>query len=134
MHNCLTSRVNIDVFSNYFSGNEKINWSNWLFLWEVLTCINYHQMHCMVYICVCPSTRACFTHLETLSLTVKNYKFFDLYSALLAIEQCGISNVNVPHLLWHGLTLDNGHIQRPVTLTPVGESLVVELSKPVLTI
>ena len=75
MHNCLTSRVNIDVFSNFFSGNEKINWSNWLFLWEVLTCINYHQMHCMVYICICPSTRACFTHLETLSLTVKNYRF-----------------------------------------------------------
>ena len=56
---------------------------------------------------------------------------FDLYSALLVIEQCGISNVNVPHLLWHGITLDNGHIQRPVTLTPVGERLGVQLSKPV---
>ena len=39
---------------------------------------------------------------------------------------------NGPHLLWHGLLPYNGHLQRPVTLTPVDECLTVELSLPVI--
>ena len=34
---------------------------------------------------------------------------------------------NVPHLLWHGPTLCNGHLRGPVTLTPVAKRLAVEL-------
>ena len=56
---------------------------------------------------------------------------FDLYSALMAIEQWEF--FNVPHLLWHGQTLYKVHLQRPVILTPIAERLAEELSLPVLT-
>ena len=36
------------------------------------------------------------------------------------------------HLLRHGPTLYNGHLQEPVTLAPVAKRLAVELSLPVL--
>ena len=39
----------------------------------------------------------------------------------------------MPHLLWHGTFVYNGHPWGPVTLTPVVERLTVELSLPVLT-
>ena len=52
--------------------------------------------------------------------------------ALIAVEQWGF--FSVPHLLWHGRTLYNGHLRGPVTLKPVAERLAVELSLPVLTI
>ena len=55
---------------------------------------------------------------------------FDLYSTLMAIEQWGFFKVS--HLLWHELTLYNGHVQEPVILTPTAEPLAVELSLPVL--
>ena len=51
---------------------------------------------------------------------------FDLCSAVMAIEEWGF--FYVPQLLWHGPTLYNGHLQGPVTLTPVAERLEVELS------
>ena len=44
---------------------------------------------------------------------------FDLCSALLVIEQRGFSSV--PHLLWHGASVYNGHLRGPVTLTPIAE-------------
>ena len=56
---------------------------------------------------------------------------FDLCAALMAIEQwefCG-----VPHLLWHGATVHNGHLREPLTLTPITEHLTLELSLPVFT-
>ena len=56
---------------------------------------------------------------------------FDLYSALMAIEQWGF--FNVPHLLWHKPSLYQGHLQGPVTITFVAERLALELSRPVLT-
>ena len=40
---------------------------------------------------------------------------------------------NVPHLLWHGPTLYNGHLQGPVTLASIVERLAVKLSQSVLT-
>ena len=49
---------------------------------------------------------------------------FDLYSTLMAIEQCGF--FNVPHLLWHEPTLYNGHLRWPVTFTLVAESFGTE--------
>ena len=38
------------------------------------------------------------------------------------------------HLMLHALTVYNGHLQGPVTLTPVVERLAVDLSPTVLTI
>ena len=39
---------------------------------------------------------------------------------------------SVPHLLWHSASVYNGHLRGPLTLTPVAEHLVVELSLSVL--
>ena len=52
--------------------------------------------------------------------------------ASMAIEQCAF--LSVPHLLCHGTSVYNGHLQGPVrvTLTRVAERLAVELSLPVL--
>ena len=55
---------------------------------------------------------------------------FYLCSALMAIKQLGF--FSVPHLLWHGASVYNSHLRRPVTLTPVAECLAVELSPTVL--
>ena len=55
---------------------------------------------------------------------------FDLYSALMAIEQWGF--FSVPHLLWQGPTFYNSHLRWPATLTPIAKQLTVELSLPVL--
>ena len=59
--------------------------------------------------------RIFFTHLDTHQNQWRAAKF-DLCSALIAIEQWEV--FNVPHLLWHGPTLYNGHLRGPVTLTP----------------
>ena len=56
---------------------------------------------------------------------------FGLCSAFIVIEQSGF--FNVLHLLWHGTSVFNGHLQGPMTLTPVAERLVVELSLPAFT-
>ena len=49
----------------------------------------------------------------------------DLCTALMAIKQWGF--FSVPHLLWHGISVHNGHLRRPVTLTPYSEPSAVEL-------
>ena len=54
---------------------------------------------------------------------------FNLCSALMAIEQWGF--FSVPHLLWHGDSVYNGHLRGPVTPTPIKERFAVELSLPV---
>ena len=50
---------------------------------------------------------------------------FDLCSALLAIEQWGFFSVS--HLLWHGASVYNGHLQWPVTLALNAERVAVRL-------
>ena len=69
--------------------------------------------------------------LENFSLKWLKVSNFDLCSALMAIEQWGF--LSVPHLLWHGASVYNGHLRGPVTLTPIAERLAVELSLPVFT-
>ena len=54
---------------------------------------------------------------------------YDLYSALMAIEQWGF--LSVPHLLWHRASVCNGHLRGSMTLTPIAEPLAMELSLPV---
>ena len=55
---------------------------------------------------------------------------FDLCSALMAIEQWGF--FSLPHLLWRQVSVYNGHLRGPVTLTPIAERMAVELSLLVL--
>ena len=56
---------------------------------------------------------------------------FDLYSARMPIEQQGF--FSVPLVLWHETSVYNGHLRRPVKLTPIAERLAVELSLPFFT-
>ena len=56
--------------------------------------------------------------------------YFGLCSALMAIEQWGF--FYVPHLLWRGTSVYNGHLRGPVSLTPIVDRLAVELSLHVL--
>ena len=55
----------------------------------------------------------------------------DQCSALMTIEQWDF--FSVPHLLWHWASVYNGHLRRPVTLTPSAKHSAMELSLPVLT-
>ena len=72
--------------------------------------------------------------LENFSLIWRRHHYrrraanFYLWSAI-AIEQWGF--FSEPHLLWQGASVYNGHIRGPVTLTPIAERLVMELSLPV---
>ena len=50
----------------------------------------------------------------------------DLCLALMAIEQRGFFSVQ--HLLWHGKSVYNGHLRRPLKLTPTAKHLSVEQS------
>ena len=52
------------------------------------------------------------------------------HSALMAIEQRGFFSVPPTVTI---LAVYNGHLQGPVTLTPIAERLAVELSLPVFT-
>ena len=56
---------------------------------------------------------------------------FDLYSALVAIEQWVFFSVS--HALWHGTSFYNGHLRGLMALTLFGKRLAVELSLPNLT-
>ena len=67
----------------------------------------------------CVDISCVFTHGES-PLRLRAAKFD------IAIEQLGF--FRMPHLLWHGSSVYNGHLQRPVILTSVAERLAVELS------
>ena len=73
--------------------------------------------------------------LKNYSLILSVYRWraatFDICSALMVIEH--LRFFSVPHLLWHGASVYNGHLRGPVTLTPTAELLAVELTLPVLT-
>ena len=56
---------------------------------------------------------------------------FDLSLTLMATEQWLF--FSVPHLLWHGASVYNGHLRGPVTLTHTAERFALELSLPVFT-
>ena len=66
-----------------------------------------------------------FVPLENFSLILRRHHYrrraanFDLCSALMTIEQWGF--FSVPHLLWHGACVYNGHLREPVTLTLISE-------------
>ena len=75
--------------------------------------------------------------LENFSLIWRQHHYrwravnFYLHSTLVAIEQWGF--FSVPHLLWHGASVHNGHLRGPLTLKPITKRLVVELLLPVFT-
>ena len=78
-----------------------------------------------------------FVPLENLLLIWRSHHYrwsatnFDLCSALMPIEQWGF--FSMPHLLWHGASIYNGHHRGPVTLKPIAERWAGELSLPIFT-
>ena len=74
-------------------------------------------------------TWECFTHMDTSPYPLKGCKFWPI--AFIDIEQWRF--FSVPHLLWQGPTVYNGHLRWPVTLTLVAERLAVQLLLTVLT-
>ena len=91
-----------------------------------------HQSICL-FVClfgVYRSTREFFTHMETSTLPVKGFKFWPMVGT----HGYWTGRVfSVPHLLWRGESVYNGHLRGSVTLTPIAERLAVELSLPVFT-
>ena len=79
-------------------------WSRALDMWFVL----------FVFFGVFRPTREFFTHSRCHHCRWRAANF-DLCSTLMAIEQCGV--FSVPHLLWRGASVYNGHLWGPVTLT-----------------
>ena len=74
--------------------------------------INHNIIVCLFFVCLF------FFQLENFSLIWRRHHYrgrvanFDLYSALMAIGQCGF--FSLPHLLWHAASVFNGHL-RPRT-------------------
>ena len=56
--------------------------------------------------------------------------YFDLCSAIMAIEQWGF--YSLLHQLWHGASVYNGHLRGPVALAPYAERLALEMTLPVI--
>ena len=80
-----------------------------------------------VFICL-----GLFVRFENISLIRRRHDYrwkalnFDLYSAVMAIEQYGF--FKEPHQLWHEPTL-NGHLRGSVTLTSNAERLTVDRTR-----
>ena len=76
----------------------------------------------------------CIVQLDNFSLIWRRHHFrwkttnVDLCSAHMAIEQGGF--FSVPRLLWHWVSIYNGHLRGPVTLTFIAKRLAVELPLP----
>ena len=56
----------------------------------------------------------------------------DLCSTIITIEQWWFF-VSLTHRLWHGTSVYNAHLRRPVPRAPIPNRMAVELSLPVLT-
>ena len=80
-----------------------------------------HQAYvCLIW--VFRPTRGFFTEMETSPLAVKRCEFWPMLSTH---GYWAVRVLYIPHLLWHGPTdLYNGHIRRPMTLTPVAEAVM----------
>ena len=69
-----------------------------------------------------------FTHMEMSPLPVKGCKFWPMLGTH---GHWAVRVLYVPHLLWHGASVNHCHLRGTVTLTHIAERLAVELSLPV---
>ena len=91
----------------------KINWSV-----KALFCFKFEIVYFFPFVWGLSSHSRIFHSYGDVTITTMTSKNFDLYSALMAIEQWIF---DMPYLLWHGPTLYNGHLRGPVTHTLVAE-------------
>ena len=87
------------------------------------------SLYFCVFDCGLRPTREFFTHMETLPLLVKGCKFWPM---LATHSHWAVRYISVQHLLWYVLSVYNGHLRGPMTLSPLTERLAVELSLPIL--
>ena len=73
-----------------------------------------------------PLTRSKFTHMETSPLPMRDCKFSS------QLDTWHWEVFSLPYLLWQGVSVHNGRLRGPLTLTIVAEHLAVELSLPIL--
>ena len=82
------------------------------------------SMSVCLFMVLCPS--------REFSLTWRRHHYrwraanFAIYSALMAIERWGF--FSVPHLLWHGTSVYNGHLRWYMKLIPVAEPYRMRMS------
>ena len=87
--------------------------------------ILYHINPVCSHVClfgVLRSTQEFFTHIGTSLLSLKGFVIMTYTRHSWPLSSKG-SLISVPHLLWHGASVDNGHLRGHVTLTPVAERL-----------
>ena len=104
--------------------------------------IKHHQtprtvMHTMLFLFVCLFVWGLSSHMRIFHsygdviITGEGLQFFTFTRHSWQLSSEGF--LSVPHLLWHGASVFNGHLRGPVTVTPIAERLEVELSLPVFT-
>ena len=74
--------------------------------------------------------REFFTHMEMSPLPVKGCKFWPMLGTN---GHWTVGVLSAPHLLQLGASVYNNHLRGPVALTPIVDSLAVELPLPVFT-
>ena len=113
--------INWDEFS--WKRDQKVLNASKKKFWEKF--LNFNLRYLLVFV---RPTREVFTRMETSPLSSKGFKFWTMpgthgHEALRVLS--------VPHLMWHGSSVYNGHLRGQLTLVPVAELLVGELSLPV---
>ena len=83
---------------------------------HVLILVPFYKrlMLCLFALGFFPPTRDFFTRMETSPLPVKGCKFWPMLDTH-GHEQWGF--FSVPHILWHGASVYNGHLRGPIKLT-----------------
>ena len=117
----LKRRYNLHRLTNKFNYYTKVlsllqAWYSRPFYWRIIWCCRRPRFVVFaVCLCVwvfCP-TREFFTHWRHYRYLWKALSF---YSVLMTIGQWGF--FSVPHLLWHRISVYNGHLWKPKTLLP----------------
>ena len=81
-------------------------------------------MHLCLFVCLGFFIPLESSPLDTSALPMKGCKYWPMFGT----HDHWARICNVPHLLWHGPTLCNGHLRGPVTLTHVAERMALRLS------
>ena len=93
-------------------------------IWHTVnTLVNLSNINKLLYRCT--NLCCCNQPLSRRPLPLKGCKFWPMLGTH--------GHWAVPHKLWHGAYIYNGHFRGPVTLTPIAKRLAVELSLPLLT-
>ena len=101
-----------------------MSWTSYIGSWRM-------TLQYSVVFVLCPTSEF-FTHMDATKIPMKCLKFWPiLVDYFMTIEQYGL--FGVPHLLWLGTFVYNGHLRGSITLTPALEWFTVEILPQVFT-